>query len=166
MLEASLGVMAGLIDTIAIDRERMRRAADEGYTTATAVADSLVRRGVPFRAAHHIVGGLVGEAERRGGVALDALPDDVLAAALAASDDERAQALAADPGAPAALRAAAEHRRRARERRRDRRHRAATRPRGPRGGSPSASIGSSPRPELQPKRHRSVADPHSRPRAR
>ena len=43
--------------------------ADEGYITATAVADLLVRRGVPFRAAHHIVGGLLGvkaEAAGRG----------------------------------------------------------------------------------------------------
>src|SRR4051794_37808578 len=41
--EASLGVMAGLMATITIDRERMRAAAGEGYTTATAVADALVR---------------------------------------------------------------------------------------------------------------------------
>jgi argininosuccinate lyase len=107
VLEASLGVMAGLIDTLTIERARMRQAADEGYTTATAVADALVRRGVPFRAAHHIVGRLVGEAERAGGAALDALPDDVLGAALAASDDATARALATDDGAPAALRAAA-----------------------------------------------------------
>ena len=49
-----------------IDRARMRDAAEEGYTTATALADALVRRGVPFRAAHHIVGGLVGGAEAEG----------------------------------------------------------------------------------------------------
>ncbi|MFL5749438.1 MAG: argininosuccinate lyase, partial [Chloroflexota bacterium] len=36
--EASLHVMAGLIGTMTIDRDRMREAADEGYTTATAVA--------------------------------------------------------------------------------------------------------------------------------
>ena len=56
--ETSLGVLAGLLDTVAVDRERMREAADEGYTTATAVADALVRRGIPFRVAHHVVGSL------------------------------------------------------------------------------------------------------------
>ena len=48
--------MAGMLDTLTVDRDRMRAAADEGYTTATAVADALVRRGIPFRAAHHVVG--------------------------------------------------------------------------------------------------------------
>jgi len=55
----SLRVMAGLIETLIVDRDRMGAAAGEGYTTATAVADALVRRGVAFRAAHHIVGSLV-----------------------------------------------------------------------------------------------------------
>src|SRR4051812_25303267 len=44
-LDASLAVMAGLIETIAIDPVRMRDAAEEGYATATALADALVRRG-------------------------------------------------------------------------------------------------------------------------
>src|SRR5665811_508326 len=37
-LEASLAVMAGMVSTLTVDRERMRVAAGEGYTTATAVA--------------------------------------------------------------------------------------------------------------------------------
>ena len=52
----------------------MREAATEGYTTATAVADALVRRGVPFRTAHHIVGSLVAQAEGER-PELDAIPD-------------------------------------------------------------------------------------------
>jgi argininosuccinate lyase len=60
-LEASLGVMAGMVSTLTVDRVRMRAAAGEGYTTATAVADALVRRGVAFRVAHHIVGSLVAD---------------------------------------------------------------------------------------------------------
>ena len=59
VFETSLRVMAGLVETLTVDAERMRAAAGEGYTTATAVADTLVRRGVAFRAAHHIVGALV-----------------------------------------------------------------------------------------------------------
>src|SRR6478609_4383973 len=65
-LDASLAVMAGIVETLAVDADRMREAAEEGYTTATALADALVRRGVPFRAAHHVVGGLVGGAEAEG----------------------------------------------------------------------------------------------------
>src|SRR6188472_4161863 len=59
VFETSLRVMAGLVATLTVDAERMRSAAGEGYTTATAVADALVRRNIPFRAAHHVVGALV-----------------------------------------------------------------------------------------------------------
>ena len=105
-LEASLGVMAGMVSTLTVDRERMRAAAGEGYTTATAVADAMVRRGVAFRAAHHIVGTLVAEAEK-GGVGLDALDDATIAAALATSDNSVAVGLRDDAALPAELRAAA-----------------------------------------------------------
>src|SRR6476620_9175260 len=64
--EASLAVMAGLVATLAVNREAMAAAAEDGYTTATTIADALVRRGVPFRVAHHVVGALVGRAEREG----------------------------------------------------------------------------------------------------
>jgi argininosuccinate lyase len=106
-LDASLRVMAGLIETLAVDRARMRKAAEEGYTTATALADSLVRRGVPFRAAHHIVGGLVGGAEAEGIATLDALPDEAFRAVLDGSDDPIARSLAKEKGIVAALREAA-----------------------------------------------------------
>jgi len=105
-LEASLGVMAGLVETLGVDAERMRAAATEGFTTATAVADALVRRGVPFRTAHHVVGVLVATAERIG-VGLDAVEDRDVAEALAGSADPIASALAAEPGIGAAVRAAA-----------------------------------------------------------
>jgi argininosuccinate lyase len=105
-LEASLLVMAGMVATLTVNRGRMREAAGEGFTTATAVADALVRRGVAFRAAHHIVGALVAEAER-GSVTLDALDNAAIAAALAASDDGAAAALAEDGAVPAYVRAAA-----------------------------------------------------------
>jgi argininosuccinate lyase len=61
---------------------------------------------VAFRAAHHVVGTLVAEAER-GGVALDALDDATIAAALAGSDDSVAVALVGDASIAADLRAAA-----------------------------------------------------------
>jgi argininosuccinate lyase len=105
-LEASLLVMAGMVATLSVDRARMRAAAGQGYTTATAVADALVRRGVAFRAAHHIVGSLVAEAER-GAVTLDAMDDATIAAALSASDDSIAIAMVGDATVSGELRAAA-----------------------------------------------------------
>jgi argininosuccinate lyase len=105
-LEASLGVMAGMVETLSVDAARMRAAAGEGYTTATAVADALVRRGVAFRAAHHIVGTMVAEAERAG-VGIEALDDATIGAALAGSDDTVAQGLVGDAALPGELRSAA-----------------------------------------------------------
>jgi argininosuccinate lyase len=105
-LEASLEVMAGMVETLAVDREAMRRAAEEGYITATAVADALVLRGVPFRAAHHVVGRLVAAAERRG-IGLADLEDAAVAAALADADDTTALGLVGDAALASELRAAA-----------------------------------------------------------
>ena len=49
------------------DRERMEDASGDEMLAATEVADLLVRRGVPFREAHGIVGGLVRDAVEQGG---------------------------------------------------------------------------------------------------
>jgi len=106
-LEGSLAVMAGVIETLVVDPDRMREAADEGYITATALADALVRRGVPFRVAHHIVGGLVGGAEAEGIATLGGLPDEAFVAALDGSDDPAARSLAREKGIAAALRGTA-----------------------------------------------------------
>jgi argininosuccinate lyase len=84
----------------------MRMATDEGYTTATAVADALVRRGVPFRVAHHVVGSLVAEAEDAG-IGLEAVPDETIGRALDGVGNDAARDLAATPGIGAELRAAA-----------------------------------------------------------
>jgi len=106
VLESSLGVMAGLVDTLRVDGARMRAAADQGFTTATAVADTLVRRGIAFRSAHHAVGALVAAAEARG-VRLWEATDAEVGAALGAVNDPVATALAADPGAGDIVRSAA-----------------------------------------------------------
>ena len=105
-LEASLGVMTGLIETLTIDAARMRAAADDGFTTATAVADALVRSGLAFRTAHHVVGSLVAIVEARG-AGLDQVTDEDVSGALARADDPAAPALRADPGIGNDLRAAA-----------------------------------------------------------
>src|SRR6516162_765363 len=54
-----LPAMAGLIATLRINAERLRSGAPAGYTLATDLAEYLVRRGVPFREAHEVVGHLV-----------------------------------------------------------------------------------------------------------
>jgi argininosuccinate lyase len=105
--EASLDVLAGMLETLTVDRERMRAAAAEGFTTATSVADALVRKGIPFRTAHHVVGTLVAGAEAAG-IGLDTLDDGMIAAALAASDDPVARELARNPSIGATVRAAAD----------------------------------------------------------
>jgi argininosuccinate lyase len=104
--ESSLDVMTGLVSTLTVDAARMAEAAREGYTTATAVADSLVRRGVAFRTAHHIVGSLVAEAEAAG-VPLDEVSDAMIGLALGATGDATAATLAEDEGIGDALRDAA-----------------------------------------------------------
>ena len=104
--ETSLRVMSGLVGTLTIDAARMAAAAGEGYTTATAVADALVRRGVAFRTAHHIVGSLVAQAEAAG-IGLDAVPDAMIGLALGASGDTTAAGLAEDADLGDELRAAA-----------------------------------------------------------
>ena len=105
-LEASLGVMAGLLDTLTVDGKRMREAAEDGHTTATAVADALVRRGVPFRVAHQVVGSLVAGAEKAG-KPLTGLDDKVVSEALSAVDDPVARGLATEAGIGGAVRSAA-----------------------------------------------------------
>jgi argininosuccinate lyase len=67
-----------MIETIEFVPERMRAAAEQGFSTATDLADWLVREaGVPFREAHHITGTAVKAAEDRG-CGLDQLPLEVL----------------------------------------------------------------------------------------
>jgi argininosuccinate lyase len=76
----SLRALAGAIDTMAFDEARLRAALDQGHVCATDLADYLVNSGVPFRDAHHIVGGLVSEAEKHG-VQLGQIEAATLAAA-------------------------------------------------------------------------------------
>ncbi|HEY0919386.1 argininosuccinate lyase [Devosia sp.] len=66
-LSLSLAAMTGMVGDLTVNRERMREAASAGFSTATDVADWLVRvADVPFREAHHITGRVVALAEQRG----------------------------------------------------------------------------------------------------
>jgi argininosuccinate lyase len=66
-LALSVAAMAGLVDDMEPDADAMRRAAGQGFSTATDLADWLVRTlKLPFRQAHHITGRIVALAEQKG----------------------------------------------------------------------------------------------------
>jgi argininosuccinate lyase len=91
----SLRALSGAIATATFRAEKLAAALERGHLCATDLADFLVLRKVPFREAHHVVGGLVAEAERRG-VELVELPRDVLVEAHASLGDAEVQG-ALDP---------------------------------------------------------------------
>jgi argininosuccinate lyase len=65
-VELSLRVAREMLATISFDQERMAAAATDELLAATDIADLLVKRGVPFRRAHGIVGGVVRAAVDQG----------------------------------------------------------------------------------------------------
>jgi argininosuccinate lyase len=66
-LELCLAATEGMVRDLNPDRERLRAAAGRGFSTATDLADWLVRNlGLPFRRAHHVTGEIVKRAEARG----------------------------------------------------------------------------------------------------
>jgi len=73
-LEISLVAMAAMIADLKVDADAMRKAADDGYPTATDLADWIVKMlRKPFREAHHAAGAIVARAEALG-VTLDEVP--------------------------------------------------------------------------------------------
>ena len=58
--------LAGAYRSMTVHSEKMAAAADDELLVAIDIAESLVEAGMPFREAHEIVGGLVGEAVRSG----------------------------------------------------------------------------------------------------
>jgi argininosuccinate lyase len=68
ILESSLLVvqtLIGLVQGLRFNTERLARAVDEGHLNATELADYLVKKGVPFRAAHSATGAIVRAAASR-----------------------------------------------------------------------------------------------------
>jgi argininosuccinate lyase len=75
-LMLGLAAMTGMVGDMTANREALAAAAASGFSTATDLADWLVRElGLPFREAHHVTGTLVAMAEKRGAD----LPDLTLA---------------------------------------------------------------------------------------
>jgi argininosuccinate lyase len=73
-LDLMIAAMTGMVRDMTVDAAAMKRAAGSGYSTATDLADWLVREaGLPFREAHHVTGRAVALAEAQK-VALERLP--------------------------------------------------------------------------------------------
>ena len=65
-LQLALAAATGMVRDLVVDAEAMRKAAGHGFSTATDLADWLVREaGLPFREAHHVTGRAVSMAEER-----------------------------------------------------------------------------------------------------
>ena len=66
-LMIAMAAMAGMLDDMSANQDALERAAASGFSTATDLADWLVRElDLPFREAHHVTGSLVKMAEDRG----------------------------------------------------------------------------------------------------
>lgn len=66
-LMLGLAAMTGMVTDMTANRDTLAAAASSGFSTATDLADWLVRQlGLPFREAHHVTGTLVARAEARG----------------------------------------------------------------------------------------------------
>ncbi|WP_200940790.1 argininosuccinate lyase [Sphingomonas sp. Leaf339] len=80
LLGLCLAAMTGMVESATFRTTRMRQVAEAGFSTATDLADWLVREaGLPFREAHHVTGRAVKRAEDLG-IGLDALSLDELTA--------------------------------------------------------------------------------------
>lgn len=62
----SLTIYAAMLEKISFNTERMQKAAEEDFTSATDVADYLAKKGVPFRDAHAITGKIVRDCLEQG----------------------------------------------------------------------------------------------------
>jgi len=65
-IKASLKIFSPMVEKMKLKPENMEKSAGAGYSTATDLADYLVRKGVPFRESHHIVGSAVAYAIEKG----------------------------------------------------------------------------------------------------
>ncbi len=80
LLALSIAAMTGMVENVTFNTVRMREVAASGFSTATDLADWLVREhAMPFREAHHVTGSVVKTCEARG-VGLEAITADDLAA--------------------------------------------------------------------------------------
>ena len=76
-LIACLQVFAGMIATAEFNKQKLARSAGLGFTNATDAADYLVKKGMPFRDAHEVIGKIVLYCEKNN-LAIDGLTIDQL----------------------------------------------------------------------------------------
>jgi argininosuccinate lyase len=77
-LMLALAAMTGMVADMTAERDNLKAAAAGGFSTATDLADWLVRElGLPFRDAHHVTGSLVAIAEGKGCDLLDLTLEDM-----------------------------------------------------------------------------------------
>jgi argininosuccinate lyase len=80
LLALSVAAMTGMVANVAFNTERMRTVAASGFSTATDLADWLVREhGMAFRDAHHVTGSVVKACETRGLTLADITAADLAA---------------------------------------------------------------------------------------
>lgn len=89
-IDLTLALYAEMLDAAKVNAARCAAAVADPLLLATDLADHLVRRGVPFREAHEVVGKLVGESAATG-VALPELPAETFRRASPAFGDDVAQ---------------------------------------------------------------------------
>jgi argininosuccinate lyase len=65
-VKSSLEILKAMLNIIEFKDENMRSAINEGFITATDIADYLTRKGLPFRQAHEVTGKIVAYAEEKG----------------------------------------------------------------------------------------------------
>jgi argininosuccinate lyase len=86
-IELSLEVAERMLAGVRFNRARLAAAAADEMVAATDVADLLVRKGMPFREAHAVVGGLVRSALDRGASLSELEPDELRAHSELLDDD-------------------------------------------------------------------------------
>jgi len=85
-----LDVLDPLMRHVSFRTDKLLQACEEGYMDATAIAEFLVRKGIPFRKAHHVVGSLVRMAEERGCALKDLSVSDLKSSHSFLTDEVRA----------------------------------------------------------------------------
>ena len=88
-LERCLSILAPTVATMRVRRDRMEQALKGGFLNATDLAEYLVRRGVPFRTAHELVGRAVQACVQRGVGLEDLTLDELRSMGIDAGDDVR-----------------------------------------------------------------------------
>ncbi|RGR88686.1 argininosuccinate lyase [Heyndrickxia coagulans] len=75
-LEGALKLLAPMIETMKVNREKMFRAVSNDYANATDIADYLAKKGLPFREAHAVIGQIVLYGIQHGKYLLDLTLDE------------------------------------------------------------------------------------------